>query len=218
MNEIDLIPSEYRQRRLLLRWAKLFLFLQSIVVVLIIGGFGYFGHLIGENEIKVKTLQTKNEISTRLGNELEHLNTQKKVLQQQLLLLTGLRSGAAAEQMFLTIDRAINDDKLWFLNWKFFRAGTIVNPDQQTVNTGYFIVVPSGEQSVKTETWQIETHMTIDGQALDYSALSMFVSRLINQPEINNVSVLRTALINHRETRVVDFSIAVAVAGGVGSR
>lgn len=218
MSEIDLIPSEYRNQRFLIRWAKSFLSIQLVLVIMIIVGVVYIHQLKAKSETTVNTLQARKEISTRQGKELELLNTQKAALQQQLRLLTGLRSGAAAEEMFLTIDRAINDDKLWFLHWKFQRAGTVVNPDEQTIDTGYFIVIPSGEQPAITETWQIETHMTIDGQALDHSALSVFVSRLINQPQINDVRVLRTELINHRDTRVVDFSLAVTVTGGVESK
>jgi len=58
--------------------------------------------------------------------------------------------------------------------------------------------------------------MTIRGQALDYSALSGFVSRLLERPEIEDVRVLRSTLKKQRDSRLVEFNLAVTVANGTG--
>ncbi len=119
--------------------------------------------------------------------------------------------------MFSTIDRSLAGDELWFLNWRFRRAGVSVGPDQKTRNSGYFVVMPQGEQQSASQAWQIETHMQIKGQAIDHSALSRFVKSLFEQPEIHNVRVLKTSLRRYAATSVVDFDLAVVVNSNIGS-
>lgn len=193
--------------------AKVFSVVLLLVSVSLLGGFAYFKKQADQARMAVQALQEQKAISTRQRNELKTLVTRKDALREQLTLLTGLRGGATAGEMFQTIDRAIEDDQVWFLSWKYRRAGSVVKPEQQTRETGYFIVLPKGEKNTVDEAWQIETHMTITGQAVDHSALSQFVLRLINQPEILDVRVLNTASRNSDEARLVEFNLAVSVAG-----
>ena len=100
--------------------------------------------------------------------------------------------------------------------WQFRRAGNRVEQDAVTVNTGYFIVVPSGEGNRKEEAWKIETWMEIQGQALDHVAMSEFVTNLTRQPEIGNVRIVSTRLNQSRRARLVDFSLEIIVAADKG--
>ena len=54
--------------------------------------------------------------------------------------------------------------------------------------------------------------MKISGRALDHAALAAFVARLVQQEEISDVRVLRTARRAGEVKPVVDFELAVAVA------
>ena len=100
---------------------------------------------------------------------------------------------------------------------RFRRAGAVVEEQPKTVATGYFIVVPAGEGRPAEETWKIETHMAIRGQAQDYSALSNFVRGLLDQPEIHSVRVLESTLLPGATSAVVQFRLAVVVNSGVSS-
>ena len=51
--------------------------------------------------------------------------------------------------------------------------------------------------------------MTIRGQVRDHSALSRFVRRLFEQPEIEDIRIFNTALSGDRE--FVNFNLAVTV-------
>ena len=51
--------------------------------------------------------------------------------------------------------------------------------------------------------------LVIRGQARDHSALSRFVRRLFEQPEIQDIRILNTSLADNRE--FVDFNLAVTV-------
>ena len=135
-------------------------------------------------------------------------------MQRKLGLLTGLRGGSEAVNMFVTIDRALQGDDVWFTDWEFQRAGSTVENTPETTTNGYFIVIPAADGQDSNEAWKIETHMTFNGQARDHSALSGFVRRLYRQKEIQDVRILDTS--RRGGNNVVDFRLAVTVdsAGG----
>lgn len=213
MNEIDLFPDDLRRRLLFTRWFK-FAMVSVIVLTLVIGGgFLLLRQVNAQVDEKIVFFQSQREISNANRQQLKRLSQQKQNLQQQLGLLSGLRSGASAEQMFVMIDRALPGPEVWLTNWKFRRAGTQVEVAPETVSTGYFIVIPAGSSSRREETWKIETHMNIQGQALDHSAMSDFVLNLTRQPEIENVRIVNTRLgPSVNDTRLVDFSLDILVS------
>lgn len=211
MNEIDLIPSVYRKRRLFSRWLKFSLIALVLLSSGIIGTALYLKHATEQIDLRLQQLQSQKAISAQQRSDLEKLNNRKQELTQQLALLAGLRSGSAAQQMFLTVDRALSAGDVWFTNWRFRRAGTASEQAPQEVDTGYFIVVRN-EGKGSEEAWKIETQMTILGQAIDHAALSDFVSNLIDQPEIQNVRVVRTELANLNRHKLVNFSLEILVA------
>ena len=113
--------------------------------------------------------------------------------------------------MFVTIDRALTSNDVWFLEWQFQRAGVMAGEEVRTVNTGYFIVVPEGADQLAADELRVRTHMTIRGQARDHSALSGFVRHLFTQREIDDVRILRTALNSSRQASTVDFDLEVVL-------
>ena len=215
MNEIDLFPDDLRRQLMFKRWFKLTA-IGAVALTLLIGGsFAGLRGVNAEIDDRIEVLQSQREISISNRDRLKQLAQQKKDLQQQLNLLSGLRSGASAEQMFVMIDRALPGPEVWLTNWKFRRAGTQVDDGSEAVSTGYFIVIPAGSNAREEETWKIETHMNIEGQALDHSAISEFVLNLTQQPEIENVRIVNTRLgqaVN--DTKLVDFSLDIVVSAG----
>jgi len=211
MGEVDLVPTSYRKRQLFGNWLKRALFSLFSITLMLLAAFVFLRFETASIDKEVKHLQTQKSISAKQRRELELLNARKSELTQQLDLLAGLRSGAAAEQMFLTVDKAMAGDGVWFTNWRFRRAGTPTDKDPKTVNTGYFIVIPKGKKS-REEAWKIDTQMTIEGESMDYAALSTFVSNLITQPEIERVRVVSTEQVRVRQTKLVRFSLDVVVS------
>lgn len=213
MNEIDLFPEDLRRQLLFKRWfrrAGISLLLLSTLIVV-----AFFGlrEANAQLETRIEYFQSQREITNANRQQLKLLSQKKQDLQQQLSLLSGLRSGASAEQMFVMIDRALPGPDVWLTNWRFRRAGTQVEAGLETVNTGYFIVIPAGSGERQEETWKIETHMNIQGQALDHSAMSEFVRNLTLQPEIENVRIVSTRLgLSANRTKLVDFSLDIIVS------
>ena len=216
MNEIDLFPDELRKQLLFTRWFKYAGYTVVLLTILSVVAFVLLREASARIEEQIQQFQSQREITTANSRQLEQLNQQKSDLQQQLDLLGGLRSGASAEQMFLMIDRALPGSDVWLTNWKFRRAGTPIDQRQQAVSTGYFIVIPADNQNRPAETWQIETHMTIQGQALDHSAMSRFVLNLTQQPEIENVRIVNTRSNQGKRVRLVDFSLDIVVSARKG--
>ena len=217
MNDIDLIPQAYRTWLWQARWIKRSALLLGVLVGLLIGSSITLGVATANAKSRVEALQQRQAVTAQQRADMERLGVEKSELEQQFHLLSGLRSGAAAGDMFVTIDRALTSEDVWFLEWQFQRAGVMAGEDVRTVNTGYFIVVPDGAEQLAADELRVQTHMTIRGQARDHSALSGFVRRLFAQPEIDDVRILRTALNSGRQTSIVNFELAVVLNTNVGA-
>ena len=217
MNEIDLFPDDLRRRLLFYRWFRVAGFALLILSLLILGAFFALREANAEIDAEINYFQSQREITTANRSQLERLSEQKRNLEQQLNLLSGLRSGASAEQMFVMIDRALPGPEVWLTNWKFRRAGTPVEDRREAVSTGYFIVIPADKEVKREETWKIETHMNIEGQALDHVAMSKFVLNLTQQPEIENVRIVSSRQSEVNRVKVVDFSLDIIVSSRPGA-
>ena len=216
MHEIDLFPDELRKKLLFLRWFKRTGYSIVLLSIVLVGAFFLLNRVNEKIDQEIQLFQTQREITNANRKQLEQLNQQKKDLLQEQNLLTGLRSGASAEQMFVTIDRALPGPEVWITSWKFRRAGTPVKDTTETVNTGYFIVIPKGSKNPKEEIWKIETNMKLQGQAMDHVAMSKFVLNLTQQAEIENVRIMSTRLTRVNRVKVVDFSLDIVVSTGKG--
>jgi len=216
MNEIDLIPEEYRRKRLFVSWLKRAGVVLGLMTVVVVGSFFGLKQINIELAEKIQNLKSQRALASENTGQLKQLSAQRDDLQQQLNLLAGLRSGSSAEQMFMTMDQALPGPQVWITKWSFRRAGGVVEHSPETVNTGYFIVVPSGQGDKKQEAWKIDTWMVVQGQALDHVAMSEFVSNLTRQPEIDSVRIVSTRLNESQNIKLVDFSLEIIVAAGIG--
>ena len=217
MNEIDLFPEDLRKRLLFVRWFKLTAYALLLITIVFAGAFALLREANAQIDEEIRHFQSQREISNANRKQLEQLNQQKSDLGQQLDLLSGLRSGASAEQMILMIDRALPGSDVWLTNWQFRRAGTPVGDASEEVNTGYFIVITADNRNKQEETWKIETRMTIQGQALDHVAMSKFVLNLTQQREVENVRIVSSRQTEVDRIKVVDFRLDIVVSARYGN-
>ena len=215
MTDIDLIPGNYRERLRLQCWARYTVIAVAVVLVISTGGYSSLAAMNKTLSADISGLQDKQQITALQQNALTQLNEKKTHYLSQLSFLTGLRSGTAAAEMFTTIDDALPDREVWFLNWEFRRAGTAVEKKEDVTSNGYFIVIPAGDGAQTAESWKIETHMTIKGQAKDHAALSRFVRKLFNQAAIQDVRILNTSRVSN--AKIVNFDLAVTVNSQSGN-
>ncbi|MBT8103451.1 MAG: PilN domain-containing protein [Gammaproteobacteria bacterium] len=211
MADLDLIPQDYRNKLNQRAVIRQYLIVFAIVNVLVLASGGLFAQLTQKATTRIQELTTENAITEQQQTQLEQLATQQSEFEQRWSLLRGLRAGAAVEDIFRIIDRALTNDDLWFVNWSFRRAGVVVDGETRGIETGYFLIVPANERSDETPQWQVETHMTLEGRALDHQALSTFVRSLFEQPDIKDVSVQKTSLTNYASGRVVSFDLTIVL-------
>lgn len=215
-NEIDLIPSDYRSEQWRRRALKTLMISCSAIVATSVLGAGAFSHATTRVQLQVTELAAHRELTGQQRSELEALSGRQTELEQQLAVLEGLRGGAAADTMSVTIDRALADHRVWFTRWQFQRAGVLVYEEQAGVESGYFIVVPEDQRHEDNGAWQVETRMMIQGQAVDHAALSEFIDGLFAQPEIVDVRVQKTSRRSYAQMSVVDFDLAIVLNSDVG--
>lgn len=213
MAELDLIPQEYRYWLWQLDWLKKSAAGLLVMLALATGGYVYLDVTAATTQQKLRALQQQKAITQQQQLELEQLSNSKDELARQWYLLSGLRGGTSVESILAVIDKALLDQQVWFLDWQFARAGQAAKPKQRAKNTGYFVVATGNNKGepAMPDRWQVDTHITIKGQALDHAAFSGFVQRLLQQPQIADVKVVKTALSRVNDINIVDFDIAILV-------
>jgi multidrug efflux pump subunit AcrA (membrane-fusion protein) len=211
MTEIDLIPTDYRNRVWLQGRAREIVSVVALLLVALLLAMIALHFLSARANARIAELQAQQAITAQQRELLTQLDGNRAELESRLALLGGLRGGAAASAMFVTIDRAMVEGDVWFRDWEFNRAGSVVERRQEAASNGYFIVMPAANGTESNEAWKIDTHMKIRGQAKDHAALSGFVRRLYQQPEIQDVRILNTTVAAN--SRFVDFNLAVTVNG-----
>jgi hypothetical protein len=209
MAEIDLIPADYRSRIWLQGKALNIGVAVALAVVVLLLALGVLHYQAIRTGRLIAGLQARQAVSAQQRERFTQLDRKRAELESRLVLLRGLRGGAVASAMFEAVDRAMVEGDVWFLSWDFNRAGSVVEHRPETASNGYFIVIPATDGKQSNEAWKIETRMQIHGQAKDYSALSEFVRRMYRQPEIQDVRIINTTLVDR--TQFVDFNLAVTV-------
>lgn len=211
MAELDLIPQDYRdwlsQKAMLRQHIIAF----AILNVIILASGGVLSQFSSNAAERIRALQSQSAITQQQQLQLEQLREQQAEYERRWSLLRGLRAGAAVEDIFQIIDAALVNDDLWFVDWSFRRAGVVVDGETREVETGYFVIVDEEGGDVNVGDWQVETHMTIKGQARDHQALSKFVRALFEQAGIKDVSVRNTSLTDYANGRVVSFELSIVL-------
>ncbi len=213
MHELDLIPASYREQLKVKRWFRLF-FIAIAITILVISGLKFsIVNSTKKLSDKIEVLQKNKVVNLELQKKYNDLVEQEIKLKKDLEVLKGLQGGPSTKQILLAMDRAMQNG-VWFTQWSFNRVREITPIQPDTVQTGYFIIIPQeniNSPSPAQQAWKLQIHMEISGQALDHSNFSSFVNKLIQQPEIADVKVINTSLNSTLSSQVVDFKIVVII-------
>ncbi len=210
MAEIDLVPIDYRRSLQLRTWLRRFAGLYVALAVGIVAARALLSWELSARFRAVEELEAAERARLAQEAELSQLRRETRAARRHLSILSGLRGGISAQDMFVSMDRAL-DGRVWFVDWTFRRAGELVDEDPKGVQTGYFLVIPIDEESEPKRAWRMETHMEIQGRARDHSTLAGFVSRLLDEPRIGQVRIVKTQMREIAAVEVVDFELAVVV-------
>ncbi len=210
-HNIDLIPASYKERFKIQRWCHFFIIALILVILLTVTFRLHINSKSKSIQNTITTLQRDKSFNLQQQQTYNDLLTVESRLNKQLEILQGLQGGAPVRKTLMVIDRVLNKN-IWFLHWNFKRAGEIVNLPPETVQTGYFIIIPpENNKTGKQQTWKLDTHMEIKGQARDHSSFSIFVQDLLNQSEIDDVKIVNTQMTPYIDTQVIDFNIVIVI-------
>jgi hypothetical protein len=209
MAEIDLIPTDYRNRVVIFGWGRRLIL--SFTVFALLCAALYVVLEVANRKLgdDVAVLQSSQQAVAQGRDALREITEKRDDYRRQWELLSHLRNSTAASRMFVIVDRAITPGDIWFLDWEFKRTGTVAGSPSDSSGTGYFIALSDNRGQQDGEGWEINTGMTIKGQASDHSALSRFVRRLYEQPEVDDVRILNTSRVT--TAGVVNFDMVVTV-------
>ncbi|MEM7411288.1 MAG: hypothetical protein AAF430_13710 [Myxococcota bacterium] len=214
MNTLDLVPTEYRARlrgRAALRLTALVL---ALVGVCLAGTRWAIGSLETSRRAEIQALDAAEAMALERRQRLDLLEAERAHSRRQLTILDGLRGGVQSTQVFFAVDRSLAQG-IHFRDWSFRRAGQVVNAGAKPTRQGYFLVVPLEEEGEgENRAWRLETHMEIQGRARDHATLAGFVSRLVDEPLIENVRVVQTRANPATLASAIDFELAVVVRTG----
>lgn len=214
MKDIDLIPQSYRRKLIMRRFLRSFGVLYACVLITLVTAKCLLSFNIDAEASEIQRLEADKNSVLQKKAYVEQLEREAKQLGKRVQVLENLRGGPPVRDVFLAIDAALQG-QVWFLDWKFLRAGEFVELKPQAVDTGYFIIVPEGDDGDGGErAWQMHTHMEIKAQALSHTALAEFVQRLTTQRYIADVKVLNTRSRRDASNDLVDFELAVVVSAG----
>lgn len=213
MAELDLIPPGYLRRRRWRRWTLRSLAGYVALLLSLLGLRVFLADAAEEYQRETASLKIEHERAEEEHLRITQLRSEQADLNQRLVVLDGLRGGVAAKEMFVVVDRAL-DENVWFNRWSFRRAGQIVEEKPDTVETGYFIVLPQTSKDEPRRAWRLETHMEILAESQDHSDLAGFVSRLSEQEEIEATRILSTKSQGDASAGRVGFELAVLVRSG----
>ena len=213
MTEIDLVPAAYRRWLVLRRAALVFALLTGLLVagavaarVVLTGNVGALAAQLAELRDREQALHTRQA-------RLDALREREEALAARVAVLDRLRGGLPSMAVFRAVDRAL-DKRVWFRDWSFRRAGEYVPAQGARVAGADVIVLADPLDGGTPRAWKMETHMEIQGQALDHSALADFVPRLGSQAVVREGRVVDTQVRRYTQTHVVDFRLAVILAAG----
>ncbi len=217
MHELELIPPEYRTglrvRRWIIRglWGLLLLSMALVLSAVLLS------QRSSRIEASIAAIQGQQKHNQLQQNELVNLIKRQIELQREVRFLQGLRSGVAVPALLTAVDQALATHPIWFQDWSFSRASTLVNKPPAASNQGYFIVLNApGSPSSSQVALKLDTNMSIRGQSVDHLALSHFLRQLAQLPAVAEVSLNRTTLRRYINSEVLDFELSVRISNGEG--
>lgn len=211
MAEVDLIPADFRRRQGQRRRLQTAAWAFGCLVLVLLGARLWLGQALQGEKARLAALTTAENLILQQRQTVEQLKARRDRLQEHLTLLDTLRGGPKVEQLFVALDRAINE-AVWVVSWQFLRAGEKAVSSPVKPANGY--LVSASGAATRPESGDNEIRMTINGQALSHSALADFVNALQDQPEIREVKLQSTAEGPYRSGLAIAYELSVLVAAG----
>ncbi len=205
--ELDLIPADYREFTFRIYLAKLSAICAAIFMLVVficyLGTWQYYQHL----NTNIGELEEEQAFTAKEKEKIARLEDKYRILTQHLRLLDALSGHFSTHDIFTVIERGLSGTDVWFEQWKFERIREDVTHNKQA--DGYILDMPADEINPRDSRWQLASSMSVMGKAKDHQTLSLFVTQLIAQPEIESVKVKRTSTSRVGNRDLVTFHLSI---------
>jgi hypothetical protein len=215
MHELELIPPDYRAGRQIIRRCFFGAVILVLATLLLLLAVLLLSRHNDRQESQIFAMQQQQNDFRYQQNQLKELTRTRSSLQRELRFLEGLRSGVAVSELLDAVDKALGDNPVWFQEWSFRRASSLVDKPPGTSTQGYFILIQDEDSpATRQEALKLDMKMTIRGQSDDHRALSHFLRQLSEQPQIAEVNLSRTSLRRYTSGEVLDFELTARPNSG----
>lgn len=215
MHELDLIPPDYRAGLLMKRRCVYGFVTLAVAILLVLFAVLLLSRYNDRLESRIFAMQQQHNDIRYRQNQLQELNMTRTALYRELRFLEGLRSGVAVSELLDAVDKSLKDNPVWFQEWSFRRASSLVEKPPGSSTQGYFILIEAEDSpATRQDALKLDMSMTIRGQSADHLALSHFLRQLSEQSQIAEVNLRRTSLRRYTSGEVLDFELTALLSPG----
>lgn len=136
---------------------------------------------------KIDVLEMQQREQQMQDDSMRSLDARKKLLNQQWSLLASLRRGTSMLNIMQLIDKALPGNDIWFTDLRYIRSDRMLSANDNIPSDGTHII------AIDNARLAISSFVSLQGNASDHSAFSVFVERLLRQPRIFDAKVLNTS-------------------------
>ncbi|CAN5167983.1 hypothetical protein BH24PSE2_BH24PSE2_14590 [soil metagenome] len=185
--EIDLIPADYRQQRALLRTVRVAGFVTLALACAAAAAGAGLRHAAAAVRMDVQRLEATASLVTRQRSEIAGLAARRDALQAEFVLLRGLRTDAAFDELLAIVASAVPADRIWLLEWRVERLGAVIAAAPARA-AAHFTIDPEA-----SDVQAVRLQMTIIGEARDHAAVATFADALLVTAGIRDVRIRRAS-------------------------
>ena len=203
MNDMDLVPGEFRRdltlRRNLVRciWALV------LLLGLLASARATLGYIIWREKAQVVSLEQRQQSIFQAQTETESLRQQRLVTQQQLATLDLLQGNDLVERFLQSLDDAYQEH-IWLDNIDFQRRENTGAPENAATE------ISGGAQSIPDADAVNVLHAAqIVGHATSHTDLAKFMESLGAQPTVADLRLIDTSARAYTSVQVIDFRLAL---------
>jgi Tfp pilus assembly protein PilN len=212
MADINMIPRSYREgvrvRRTLTAYGA------ALALLVVVGG-GSAAVLRWRLAVETPRLDQARASSTQvaaLRAQLDLAQQRKDALLGDVGALAAIRGTGEVAALASVLEQA-RDDDVWFGRLRFSRTREQLPalPDAPAPDIVVARVpAPAGAPDTQ-QAWRLGSHVEIDGEALDHSAMTSFLGRITADPALTSVRFLNSSAATATESKVVAFGIAASL-------
>lgn len=209
MADIDMIPRSYREG---LRVRRTLVAYGAALGLLVLAGGGASAVLRWRLAVETPMLEQARASSVRtsaLRTGFVSAQARKDSLAEGVDALAALRGAGEVDTLASLVEGALND-KVWFEQLRFVRTQDVLQPAPSPLPPGTVQVRAPGSDALQS--WQLGSHVEIDGRALDNAAMTAFLGALAADPALNNVRFLNSSTQALDEGHAVAFKAAGSLA------